>query len=598
MKPTRTQNFIEKIRKLKKLHVDVTDIQKDDSIESLAKRSGISIEQLIDEGLNPKDKIWSTKVSIIQAYRSNAKGNNSKRKTVPTEQEKQELEALGISFEKQPSETQSFIEKIKKLVSLDVDVSCIKYNDTIESLASRSGISRQQLKNVGLNPDDNIGKTKSNISLTYRQDIRGQQHIRKVATDDEIRELQKLGVVFENLDPNIKSTKEVTFNGKNYGSITDFLEESGISRTTFYRRLRENNGDIYATLDFFQQNRRKRNKNPKIRKGNPDITLKQIKTGKKELEFEDALLILGLTPEEYQELLDKDIFSESDTIKEAREKIKKYNTANKDSSKNENGEPVLDSKTEQQLINAGINPGCIRYRIVHKGMTMEEAINDYCINGQNDPKYFKYVKNGVLLKHFLLKYKIDISRTLELMRNNYIPLKWVFQYVILEKLCNNNEEYFRILYDYFTKGEGEEIINDNSELSNICKEYKAIERNYNIINASYGLKTDILKNIPAKDMKKNLVDKLLEYKIENLSGKDIQYVINFYSDFNEAGVLAAPIDRGKTNSFFSEDILDKFRKIVNGVNIDLVKARVSKRYETGLDELEKKLVRSFEEQHH
>ena len=180
-----TQEFIDKINKLQSMGVDTNKLVQSDTIESLAKKSGISVEQLIEVGLNPSENIGTNKNSIIQAYRG--KGNI----TPPTKEQAEELKNLRISLEERDV-TQEFIDKIKKLQSIGADTNKLVKSDTIESLAKKSGISVEQLIEVGLNPSENIGTSKNNIAKAYRGNSK-----RVPPTKEQAEELENLGISLE-----------------------------------------------------------------------------------------------------------------------------------------------------------------------------------------------------------------------------------------------------------------------------------------------------------------------------------------------------------------------------------------------------------------
>ena len=400
------------------------------------------------------------------------------------------------------------------------------------------------------------------------------------------REYDNVGNIYEAVkvckDKKLKYNGNIEYYGE-YLTLTAIAAKEKVTGKSLKKEY-DRTGNIYVAVEkckYRQQNISKNN--PKIRKGKSDITIEQIISGNNELQFEDVLLILGLTPEEYKDLLELKIFSIKDTIKEAKEKITKYNTKNKNGANRNENTGALDSKIKQQLRNLAINPECIEYRMLNQGMSLERAIDDYCKKGQKDPTYFKFTKNDVLLKHFLLYFGINSSEILELMRNNYVTLGRAFQYVTIENLCEGNSDYFKIIYDYFTNGSGEELILNNTELAKVCKKYRMINRKFNIVNALYELKTGILEQQSPATIKRKLVDTLFEYNIERLSDDDIEFASEiFYSDFNSAGVLDAPTNRGNNRSNFfsemSEKMIKEFRGIINGVNIELVRRKTSERY--------------------
>ena len=80
----------------------------------------------------------------------------------------QELEELGINLDVKDrtiDKNQEFIEKLKKLQQIGVDVSDIKSRDTIQKLAQRSGITitEEQAEELGLKLDDKVGSKLNNI---------------------------------------------------------------------------------------------------------------------------------------------------------------------------------------------------------------------------------------------------------------------------------------------------------------------------------------------------------------------------------------------------------------------------------------------------
>ena len=182
-----TQEFIEKLQKLKEIGVDISKIVKKDTIQTLVQKSGISEEKIKEIGLEPKDKIGQTKINITQAYRG--KGSY----TPPTEEQVKILLDMGISIEKQERNvTQEFIEKLQKLKEIGVDVSRLKTTDTIQTLIRISGISEEKIKEIGLEPKDKIGQTKSSITKAYRG--KGQS---TPPTEEQVKILLDMGISLE-----------------------------------------------------------------------------------------------------------------------------------------------------------------------------------------------------------------------------------------------------------------------------------------------------------------------------------------------------------------------------------------------------------------
>ena len=221
------QKFIDTLKKLKSIGVDVSKIIFNDTIETLAKKSGISRKELEEAGIDTTQKIGNKKNSIVQAYRG--KGHNKP----PTKEQLEELQKLGINFEVKDS-TQEFIDTLKQLKSIGVDISKIVTNDTIETLAKKSGISRKELEEAGIDTTQKIGNKKNSIVQAYR----GKGH-NKPPTKEQLEELQKLEINLEIKDITqefIDTLKQLKSIGVDVSKIisNDTIEtlakKSGISR--------------------------------------------------------------------------------------------------------------------------------------------------------------------------------------------------------------------------------------------------------------------------------------------------------------------------------------------------------------------------------
>jgi len=203
-----TDEFIDALIKLQRIGVGTNKLLKVDTIGTLAEKSGISIEQIKEIGLNPNDNIGRRKSNIVQAYRW-------KRKSAPpTKKQEDELKKLGISLDITKRDVvEEFIEKIKILQRIGVDTNRLVLRDTIKSLAEKSGINENQIKDVGLDPNENIGKSKENIEQAYR----GKENC-KPPTKEQLDELKKLGISLERRDTT-----------KKFVQVLQVLKANGIS---------------------------------------------------------------------------------------------------------------------------------------------------------------------------------------------------------------------------------------------------------------------------------------------------------------------------------------------------------------------------------
>ena len=223
------QEFIDTLKQMKTIGVDVSNIVQRDTIEDLANKSGIDIKALEKIGLEPTQKIGQKKATIAQAYRG--KGVCKP----PTKEQVEELEKLGISLEKKDI-IQEFIDTLKQMKTIGVDVSNIVPRDTIEDLASKSGIDRKTLEKIGLEPTKKIGAKKNNIVQAYR----GKGGC-KPPTKEQVEELEKLGINLEKIDniqefiDTLKQMKTIGVDVSNIvprDTIEDLASKSGIDRKT------------------------------------------------------------------------------------------------------------------------------------------------------------------------------------------------------------------------------------------------------------------------------------------------------------------------------------------------------------------------------
>ena len=121
-----TQEFIEKLQILKGQKIDVSKITLRDTVETLAKKSGVVLteEKAKELGIELSDRIGPTKANITSVYRGNMRGKK------PTQKQIQKLSELGISLEKRKRTgkevVRASIDSIKHMEMLDNAYSEVK----------------------------------------------------------------------------------------------------------------------------------------------------------------------------------------------------------------------------------------------------------------------------------------------------------------------------------------------------------------------------------------------------------------------------------------------------------------------------------------
>ena len=224
-----TQEFIETLEKLQKIGVNIAKLGARDTIKTLAKKSGISEEELKKLKIDPNERVGANKSRIAQRYRGKEKG------IPPTEEQVQKLLELGISLEKKENATQKFIEELEKLQEIGVDVSQLQFTDRIIDLANRSRTPIEEIQKIGLNPYEKIGNKKSTIARIHRGQVKG-----KILTEEQVKKLAQLGVNLERAERNatqefIEKLEQMRGTGIETSSIQwndtirSLAEKSGIS---------------------------------------------------------------------------------------------------------------------------------------------------------------------------------------------------------------------------------------------------------------------------------------------------------------------------------------------------------------------------------
>ena len=129
-----TQEFIEKLQILKGQKIDVSKITLRDTVETLAKKSGVVLteEKAKELGIELSDRIGPTKANITSVYRGNMRGKK------PTQKQIQKLSELGISLEKRKRTG-------KEVVRASID--SIKHMEMLDNAYSEAKILEEEVRN-------------------------------------------------------------------------------------------------------------------------------------------------------------------------------------------------------------------------------------------------------------------------------------------------------------------------------------------------------------------------------------------------------------------------------------------------------------------
>ena len=116
-----------------------------------------------------------------------------------------------INDEEEKGAVERFIRKLEILKRIGVDVTKITSRDNIKELAKKSGIDEKEIEKAGLNPGDNIGNYKHNISKSYRAVKEGKEPGRTPPTDEQVERLRELGILLEKKSKSKKELAEAAF---------------------------------------------------------------------------------------------------------------------------------------------------------------------------------------------------------------------------------------------------------------------------------------------------------------------------------------------------------------------------------------------------
>ena len=183
---TAVERFIQEVRKLHEIGVDVSKMSNRDTIQTLANKSEISIELLRKIGVNLDDNIGIRRSNISRAYRGGVG-------IPPTKEQVEELRNLGVYLELAVKNiTEEFIEELIQLQNIGINISKIITTDTIETLAKKSNIDLKILKDKGIDLDKKIGLKKHYIIGAYRGKNQGMP-----PTPEQVEILSSMGIQLE-----------------------------------------------------------------------------------------------------------------------------------------------------------------------------------------------------------------------------------------------------------------------------------------------------------------------------------------------------------------------------------------------------------------
>ena len=234
--------FIKKLGKLQSIGVDVSKISIGDTTilelvgRTLDEPEEVLIQKIKEIGLEPDDNIGMKLNNIKHIYNKNQRGEDTGGKTIATEEQVTKLKEMGVWEKKNTID--EFIEKLEKLQEIGVDVSKIVQRDTILKLVEKTleeseEILIQKIKEMGLKPDEHIGRKLNSIKVNYNKSQRGEDTGgNTIATEEQVQKIRSFG---------IKIGKEITGQSIGQASYTATVQECDEAQSDLSKLLDKQN---------------------------------------------------------------------------------------------------------------------------------------------------------------------------------------------------------------------------------------------------------------------------------------------------------------------------------------------------------------------
>lgn len=343
-----------------------------------------------------------------------------------------------------------------------------------------------------------------------------------------------------------------------------------LSRAEIARREQIPPTTLFAAMTKFYNNIDKAVLVCKIIKGKKENRKKEKRKKEKtngisnpqKLNNYDLSLILGINYDQLMQLINDgnsvdDIIEQKKNQKAKRGKIKPKS----EKIKMPDGQSV-----EEYCINKGLNYKLIHRLITEKKMSPKEAIMHYLEHGQHIPQTWKFEKQDYLLKHILLKEKIDVDRIVRIMRDEQISLLNAIKIYIIDRNVKESKiesikYWIYDLYDVLTVEFGgddydnyiHEFFVDRIEEECIKKSFDEIEkvkRHFLLLEILEAFEKKIFTAEEEKDV-------LMEYEITEDDIKEMY--IELYAGFTEPGILKP---RNNTDIAVDEETAKKIDRYI------------------------------------
>ena len=242
IKPRNTiDEFIEKLEKLQIIGIDVSKIQKGDTILDLVKKTKTKendeelIKKIEEMELNPNDPISNKLRSIRKIYSQLQKGKEIDE-IPPTMEQINKIEKMGIRIKPKENIIDVFIKELEKLQSIEIDVSKIQVKDTILDLVKKTKTKEndeeliKKIEEIELDPNENIGGRLCRIKMGYKKRQKEGNSRWTLLTEEQLNKIQGMG---------IKIGEEITGQSIGQASYTATAQECGEAQADLDRLIQE-----------------------------------------------------------------------------------------------------------------------------------------------------------------------------------------------------------------------------------------------------------------------------------------------------------------------------------------------------------------------
>lgn len=418
----------------------------------------------------------------------------------------------------------------------------------------------QQCMNTNLKLKQVAYNGKSRAQIAKENDIPSTSlHDAMKAFNNDLEKAIAYCIAHKETNPNKTKPKEKIFYKGEMLYKAEIARREQIPTTTLFAAMTRFDNNLEKAVMVCQTIKTKREEKKRRNEKNGG-------SNHQNLNYFDLSIILGINYDQFMQLI-KDGISVDDIIEQKKSQKSKREIIKPKSEKIKmpDGQSV-----EEYCINNGLNYRHINRLIREQKMTPEEAIKQYLEHGQQIPQTWKFEIHEYLLKHVLLKEKINVDKVVCIMRDEQISLlnaikKYIIERNVKEAKIESIKDWIYELYDVLTVEFGgddyenyiHEFFVDRIEEECIKKSFDEIEkvkRHFLLLEILEAFEKKIFTDEEEKDV-------LMEYEITEDDIKEMY--IELYAGFTEPGILKA---RNNTEIAVDEETAKKIERYIGMIN--------------------------------